>query len=362
MDFITDLNNTLAVSKKIIKDADRKQIIQEVVDNKEAMVAENGCLATWTPPESTGRSPKDTFIVNRPDVEKNIDWNSPNNLPISPDVFEKIWKDALKTLSGKMKIYETNRVVGADSKYALPVRTITDRALTALFTMNMFKPIPPDLKKSIFFDKGFTLLIIPGDKIDTSKYTGGLRKLPDGSYSDLALVMDFEKRVGLVYGSIYCGSVKKLIFTVMNYYLPLEGILPLHCSANEDPKGTVALFLGLSGTGKTTISVDPGRALLGDDEHMWSENGIANFEDGCYAKLINLNPKKEPGIFDAVFHKADFINHGAIVENAMMYPSGKFDLNDERLTPNSRASFPLSFFSNIKESTSDVRVLDGIYK
>lgn len=351
MNFLGDLNAVLAKSGNIIKDVERKSIIQEVVDNKEALVADNGCLATWTPPESTGRAPKDTFIVKRPSVEKNVDWDSPNNIPIAPDVFEKLWSDALKVLSGKSKIYETNRVLGADSKYALPVRTVSDRALTALFSLNMFKPVPSDIKDSIFAEREFTLLIIPADKIDTSNYSGGLRKLPNGSLSDLALAMDFENRVGLVYGSLYCGSVKKLVFTVMNYYLPLEGILPLHCSANENPKGDIALFLGLSGTGKTTISVDPGRALLGDDEHMWSENGVANFEEGCYAKLINLNPKKEPGIFHAVFHEADYLDHGAIVENAMMYPNGKFDLNDERLTPNSRASFPLSFLNNIKKSS-----------
>jgi len=352
MDYLGNLNAVISKSRNIIKDAERKKIISEVVENKEALIAENGCLATWTPPESTGRSPKDTYIVMRPEVEKNIDWDSPNNLPIAPDTFEMLWNDALQRIADKKKIYETNRVVGADSKYALPVRTISDRALTALFSINMFKPIPKDINRSIFHDKGFTLLIVPGEKIDTSKYSGRLRKLPNGSLSDLALVIDLDKRVGLVYGSIYCGSVKKLIFTVMNYYLPLKGILPLHCSANENKKGEVALFLGLSGTGKTTISVDPGRALLGDDEHGWSEDGVANFEDGCYAKLINLNPKKEPGIFNAVFHKADYLDHGAIVENAMMYPNGEFDLSDDRLTPNSRASFPLSFLSDIKESST----------
>lgn len=351
MNFNLELNNVLLKIKNIVKDTDRKEIIREVVNNREAIASETGCLATWTAPESTGRSPKDTYIVKRPSVEKNIDWDSPNNLPIAPDVFEKLWNDAVKVLSAKNKVYETNRVVGADSKYALPVRTITDKAIISLFTMNMFKSVPKDLNESIFADKGFTLLVIPDDKINTAEYTAGLRKLPDGSFSNLAIALDFENRVGLVYGSFYCGSVKKLIFTVMNYYLPLEGILPLHCSANEDQKGDIALFLGLSGTGKTTISVDPGRALLGDDEHGWSENGVANFENGCYAKLINLNPKKEPGIFNSVFHKADYLDHGAIVENAMMYPNGKFDLNDERLTPNSRASFPLSFLNNIKESS-----------
>jgi len=145
--------------------------------------------------------------------------------------------------------------------------------------------------------------------------------------------------------------VKKLIFTVMNYLLPAEGILPLHTSANEGKNGDIALFLGLSGTGKTTLSADPERALLGDDEHGWDENGIANFENGCYAKLINLNPEKEPEIAAAILHEAPCSEHGAIVENAMMYPDGRFDFNDSRLTENSRGSYPLSFLKNIKPSS-----------
>jgi phosphoenolpyruvate carboxykinase (ATP) len=163
--------------------------------------------------------------------------------------------------------------------------------------------------------------------------------------------MDFDRRLGVVYGSAYCGSVKKLIFTVMNYILPPAGILPLHCSANEGPAGDSALLLGLSGTGKTTLSADPGRALLGDDEHGWSESGIANFENGCYAKLIDLNPAKEPEIYKACFHQAEPEQHGAVIENTMMWPDGTFDLYDARLTPNSRGSYPLTYLSNIKPSS-----------
>jgi phosphoenolpyruvate carboxykinase (ATP) len=158
--------------------------------------------------------------------------------------------------------------------------------------------------------------------------------------------------MGVVYGSAYGGSVKKLIFSVMNYVLPGEGILPLHCSANEGPAGDCALLLGLSGTGKTSLSADPRRALLGDDEHSWSDAGIANFEYGCYAKLINLRADKEPEIWDAVFHHAHYLDHGAIVENCMMYPTGNFDVNDDRLTPNSRASYPLSFLTNVKPGST----------
>jgi len=202
-----------------------------------------------------------------------------------------------------------------------------------------------------FYDHSFTLIALPYEKLDRAKYKGLLRTLPDGETSNMLIGMDFDRKIGIVYGSAYCGSVKKLMFTVMNYYLPEKGILPLHCSANEGKDGDCALLLGLSGTGKTTLSADPSRALLGDDEHGWNENGIANFENGCYAKLINLDKEKEPEIYNAIFHQDNFLEHGAIIENAMFYPNGTFDLDDERLTPNSRGSYPLSFLSNIKKSS-----------
>jgi phosphoenolpyruvate carboxykinase (ATP) len=348
MDFQKKLTSVLQAHQNILDNPPRKKLISDVVKNKEAIVSECGALATWTPQDSTGRSPKDTVIVRRRESEANIDWDSPNNIPLAPETFEMLKEDALGTIKKKDKIYITDRSLCADASYALPVKTITDLAFTALFTDNMFRPIPEDIKKSIFAEKGFTLLVFPYDKLDRARYEGRLRKLLDGKTSNMVVAMDFDRRIGIIFGSAYMGSVKKLMFTVMNYYLPAEGILPLHCSANEGEDGDCALLLGLSGTGKTTLSADPKRALLGDDEHGWSANGIANFENGCYAKLINLRPEKEPEIYHAVFHKADYLNHGAIVENAMMYPNGKFDLDDDRLTPNSRASYPLTFLRNIK--------------
>ncbi|MFQ6101074.1 MAG: phosphoenolpyruvate carboxykinase (ATP) [Anaerolineae bacterium] len=344
----SDLARMLEKHSRVINNPDRKDMIQAAVDNEEALVSANGALATWTPVESTGRSPKDTYIVRRPESEGNIDWDSPNNIPMEPETFDMLWEDALKTLAGKPRVYITDKVVGADTSYALPVQTVSDQALTALFTDNMFRSVPGDIQRSIFANRGFTLLVCPYDKLDRARYEGRLRKLLDGQTSNMAVAMDFDRYLGVVYGSAYGGSVKKLIFTVMNYVLPGEGILPLHCSANEGPEGDCALLLGLSGTGKTSLSADPRRALLGDDEHGWSDNGIANFENGCYAKLINLRPNKEPEIWNAVFHEADYLEHGAIVENTMMYPNGVFDVDDDRLTPNSRASYPLTYLSNVK--------------
>lgn len=343
---------TLLTRSAIVDNPTRESLIEEAVKNKEALVSACGALATWTPPESTGRSPKDTLTVRRKESETEIDWDSPNNIPIDEETFDMVLEDAFSTFATKGRIYVTDRVLSADSSYALPVKTISDKALTALFTDNMFRKVPQDISRSIFYTRPFTLLVLPYDKLDPQRYKGRLRIDPRiRGTSTMVIGMDYDRRIGIVYGSAYGGSVKKLMFTVMNYLLPAEGILPLHCSANEGKNGDTALLLGLSGTGKTTLSADPRRALLGDDEHGWSEEGIANFEHGCYAKLIDLDPQKEPEIYNAVMHEDDYRKHGSIVENAMFYPDGSFDLYDDRLTPNSRASYPLTYLSNIKASS-----------
>jgi len=330
----------------------RTEMIRDALNSGEAIESESGALATWTPPESTGRSPKDTVIVKRESSAHVIDWDSPNNLAVSEETFDMAVTDSLSLLKEKKNLYVTDRVIGADSRYALPVRVITDRALTTLFVDNMFRPVPADIDKSCFYNRPFTLVVLPYDKLNADRYEGRLRQMPDGSTSNMMVGMDMDRGLGLVYGSAYCGSVKKLLFTVMNYLLPLEGILPLHCSANEGADGDCALLLGLSGTGKTTLSADPTRALLGDDEHGWSEDGVANFENGCYAKFIDLDAAKEPEIWNAVMHSDETLAHGAIVENAMIYPDRRFDFTDTRYTPNSRASYPLSYLSNIKPAST----------
>ncbi|MFW6083379.1 MAG: phosphoenolpyruvate carboxykinase (ATP) [Thermoplasmatota archaeon] len=346
--FRNSLDKTLKGHDGIKDNIEREQMIEESVENDEVFVSKNGALATWTPLESTGRSPKDTMIVRRPESEENIDWDSPNNIPLDPETFEMALHDALKTINEKDKLYITDRVIGADSNWAMPTKTITDYAMHALFTHNMFRPVPDDIDKSIFSDEEFVLIALPYDKLNRERYEGRLRKTEEGKTSKMLVAMDFDNKIGLVYGSAYGGSVKKLMFTVMNYLLPKEGILPIHCSANEGENGDSALLLGLSGTGKTTLSADPSRALLGDDEHGWGDNGIANFENGCYAKMIDIDKEKEPEIYNAVMHEDDWKEHGSIVENAMMYPDGTFDFYDDRLTKNSRASYPLKYLSNIK--------------
>jgi len=343
--FIENENGDIKVNPK------RKAVIENVVRKNEAMVTKNGSLATWTPVESTGRSPKDTVIVKRKENEDKIDWSSPNNIPIDEETFDMAFDDAIKFMKEETELTVTNRVIGADSSYALPVKTITNFSLSALLTYNMFRPVPADIDKSIFSDKEFTVIVLPYKKLNSKKYENRLRKLENGKTSDMIVAMDFERRKGVIIGSAYMGSLKKMLFTVMNYYLPFEEILPLHCSANEGKEEDSALLLGLSGTGKTTLSADPKRALLGDDEHGWSKNGVVNFENGCYAKLIDLEEEKEPEIYNAVMHEDNYLEHGVIVENAMVYPNGEYDFHDDRLTPNSRASYPLKYLSNIKKES-----------
>ncbi|MCR4392418.1 MAG: phosphoenolpyruvate carboxykinase (ATP) [Candidatus Acetothermia bacterium] len=347
MDVDRAVDRALGAHPDVWENRGRRELIAEAIRRREAWGSSSGALAAWTPPESTGRRPQDTYIVDRPEIHAAVDWRSPYCIPLSPDTFEMILQDALGTLGKKARLYVTERALGADPGYALVVRTVTDRALTALFADNMFRPVPPGAEGSAFADRPFLLLALPYDKLDPRKYAGRLRPDPrTGTASGIAVVMDFALRVGIVYGSAYLGSVKKLMFTVMNFLLPPLGVLPLHGAASVGPGGDAALFLGLSGTGKTSLSSDPERTLIGDDEHGWTEEGIFNFEWGCYAKMIDLHPEKEPDIYWAVMHEADPLEHGAIVENAMIYPDGRFDFADRRLTENSRASYPLSFIRN----------------
>lgn len=353
MSYREKIQEVIGKHKGLKDNLSRENLIKEVLSRKEAVASATGAIAVWTPSESTGRSPKDTYVVKRPTVDKNIDWDSPNNIPMDPQTFDMLFEDALKTLGTTKEIFLTTRAIGASGDYSLQVKTVSNQAITALFTDNVFRPVPKDIKNSIFYPNEFTILVCPYDKLDRSKYDGKLRMENTSKKltSNMAIAMDFENLIGIVYGSAYCGSVKKLMFTVMDYLLPQKGILPLHCSANEGKRGDVALMLGLSGTGKTSLSSDPERALLGDDEHGWDDKGIANFEYGCYAKMINLHPVKEKEIYDAIMHTASPEKHGAIVENAMIYPNGVFDFNDGRYTENSRGSYPLSFLKNIKESS-----------
>ncbi len=339
------LEEVLAQKEKVHLNPTREDVIRWSVERGSAVKTKYGCLATWNPGASTGRSPADTFIVDTPDVHDTIDWKSKSNNPISEDTFYKLYDKALEILKGKEEIFITDRSIGADTHYALPVRTVTSRPLVSLFTYNMFRDMPEDIEDSIF-KKEFTVLVLPFDSIDSKLYP----ELAERN-SSMVIVSNFKERVGIVIGSSYLGTVKKLMFTAMNYYLPNHNILPLHCSSNVDDKENVSIFLGLSGTGKTTLSSDPNRKLLGDDEHAWCDRGVYNFENGCYAKTLNLTEKSEPEIYHAIFDEKNYLANGAILENTMVYPSGKVDLCDERFSANGRASYPLDALQNIRKSS-----------
>lgn len=330
-------------------DLGRAELAERILERREALEMTTGALATWNPHGETGRIPKDTYIVKHDTSADTIDWTSPTCIPMEPGVFDSLFADALAVLQNKEELFACRKVIGADSTYALPTAVVSDKALPMMFADNMFRDVPADIEQSVFADQEFTMLVVPHDKIDTTKYEAHVRQA-GGKTVDMLIAMDFERKLGLVYGLSYLGGIKKLMFTVMNYLLPEQGILPLHCSANEDASGKTALFLGLSGTGKTTLSNHPGTTLIGDDEHGWSSAGIANFENGCYAKLINLNPVKEPDIYKAAFTKRPATESGVIVENALVYPNGTFDLDDARHAENSRTSYPLHFLDNCKES------------
>ncbi len=325
----------------------RPQLIREVLARGDALASPGGALAYWSAPESTGRSPQDTYMVRHGRSETEVDWSSSNCNPMTPALFDTLLDEALGLLGSSKAVYHSRRSLGAVARWAMDINTVSDRPLPVLFADNMFRPPMTEAGPNA---EAFHLLVLPQHKLDPKKYEGLLRRDPKtGRASTMAIAMDFERRLGLVIGSAYCGTVKKLGFTVMNALLPRLGVLPLHCAANEGAKGDCALFLGLSGTGKTTLSAAPGRLLLGDDEHGWDDQGIANMEHGCYAKLIDLNPLREPEINQACFHEAPSEQHGAIIENAMYYPDGRFDLADRRLTENSRGSYPLAFLDSIKE-------------
>jgi phosphoenolpyruvate carboxykinase (ATP) len=335
------LSQILKTHSSLFQDIAQPELIRHVLDQKEAIQTDTGSLATWGDPVSTGRSPADTFIVKRPEMEHKIDWKSSSFQAMTPDVFEELWAEAMRLLAQKKRLFVTHRVIGADASYALPVQTVSDRALTALFTENMFRDVPMGIEDSVFFDRAMEVVVLPWDKVKKGRCRPG---------GEIVIAMDFETNRALVLGCAYLGAVKKMLFTILNYLAPEKGILPLHASANIGSENDVAVLLGLSGTGKTTLSADPARALIGDDEHGWSDNGISNFENGCYAKLIDLNPKKEPEIYRISFEENDK-NKGVIIENMMMYPNGQFDLSDRRLTENSRTSYAMSLLKNFEPTS-----------
>lgn len=286
----------------------------------EGVLARSGALVARTYAR-TGRSPDDKFVVRDDETEEQVWWGP--NRPVEKKVFDRLWDKAARHLSGK-DLFVTDAWACADPNYRLGLRLVSELAWHSLFARQLFRV--PDTQELSGFRADWTILGAPSLQADPDG---------DGTNSGAFVGIDFTQRRVLILGTHYAGEIKKSIFTVLNYLLPAQGVLPMHCSANLGADGDVALFFGLSGTGKTTLSADPDRRLIGDDEHGWSDEGVFNFEGGCYAKCIRLSAEKEPQIYSA-------IRFGAVVENVVVDPSSRdTDYDDASITENTRAAYPL---------------------
>lgn len=306
-------------------------LYEQAARRREAMIAHLGPLITRTG-HHTGRSPNDKFIVKEPTTEKNINWGKINR-PIDEKYFNLLLNKMLSYTENK-DLYVQDLFSGTDKEFRLPVRIITETAWHSLFARNMF--VQPSAEELKDIHPEFTVINLPYFQADVET---------DGTNSPVFIIVHYAKKTVLIGGSSYAGEIKKSIFSVMNYLLPLKGVMAMHCSANIGEKDDVAVLFGLSGTGKTTLSADPKRRLIGDDEHGWSDKGVFNFEGGCYAKVINLSEEAEPEIFETTR------KFGTILENVEMDgKSRRIDLTDSSLTVNTRASYPLAHIDNIQEN------------
>src|SRR5579863_3845113 len=302
-------------------------LIEHAIARNEGALAANGAFAATTG-QHTGRSPKDKFIVANEEYASKIWWGEINH-PMSPESFVNVRRSLAAYLQGR-DVYVLDAAAGADPAYRMPIQVITEYAWHNLFARQLFlRSNENDLTSG---RQGFTILCVPNFHTDPRI---------DRTRSETTIVIDFEERLVLISGTQYAGEMKKAVFTVLNFILPAEGVLPMHCSANVGPDGDVALFFGLSGTGKTSLSADPGRKLIGDDEHGWSDNGIFNFEGGCYAKCIRLSAENEPQIWNA-------IRYGTVLENVVIDPETRAaDFDSAAITENTRAAYPLDFIDNV---------------
>jgi phosphoenolpyruvate carboxykinase (ATP) len=303
-----------------------EQLYEYAIAAKEGHIVEGGALCAETGIH-TGRSPKDKFVVCDESTEKTIWWEK--NGKLSPQQFDVLLNDFLEHAKGK-QLFAQDLYGGADPKYRIKARVFTELAWHSLFIRSLL--IRPERKELANYVPDFTILCLPTFKADPKKH---------GVRSETVIALNLTKRMILIGGSFYAGEMKKSVFTTLNYYLPAESVMPMHCSANVGKDGDVALFFGLSGTGKTTLSADPNRTLIGDDEHGWGPSGVFNFEGGCYAKTIKLSREAEPEIYDAT------LRFGAVLENVGFDPETRIvDFEDQSKTENTRSAYPLEFIPN----------------
>jgi phosphoenolpyruvate carboxykinase (ATP) len=301
------------------------ELFQAAARRSEGEFADMGPFVAVTTPH-TGRSPNDKFVVKEPSSEKDVDWGKVNQ-PLTVEKYQLLLDDVREYLNESSELFVEDLYCGADPSYRLSVRYVSPTAWHMAFVRNMF--IRPELSDLPTFDPNFTVLHAPEFQGDPARH--GIR-------SSTFIVLNLAERTILIGGTRYAGELKKAMFTVMNYLLPRGGVLSMHCSANVGKAGDTALFFGLSGTGKTTLSAAPNRGLIGDDEHGWSDNGIFNFEGGCYAKVINLSPESEPDIYRTTQM------FGTVLENVVLDPATKkVRFADQSITENTRASYPLDY-------------------
>ena len=316
---------------QVLRNLPVEDIIENIVDHQEGTLGLNGAVMVDTG-RYTGRSPKDKYFVDEESSNKNL-WWGPVNAKIDESIFDDLYEQVVDYYnhSDDSNTYVFDGFAGADPTYRLNVRIIAKKAWQAHFAHNMF--IRPDEGELDGFNPDFT--IINASDVYNEKFEAY------GMHSKTFIIFHMAKQIAIIGGTEYGGEMKKGIFSVLNYMLPLQGVLAMHCSANVDKNGeNPAIFFGLSGTGKTTLSTDPERPLIGDDEHGWSDDGIFNFEGGCYAKVIDLNPEHEPDIYNA-------IRHGALLENVVFDEETKeIDFTDDSKTQNTRVSYPLNYIDN----------------
>ena len=315
--------------KKVNWCLDTEELYSHVIDRKEGTLSKYESIVVTTG-DKTGRSANDKFTVQDSTTEDM--WWGKINVPFNSDKFEKLHKKVVDYLDGK-EVYVQNCYAGADKKNRLSVRVINELAWHSIFARNMF--IPASAEELLEHHPEFTVINVPGCLANPEV---------DGTHSGTFVIADMTRKLILIGGTQYAGETKKSIFCVMNYLLPKRGIMPMHSSANIGPNGESAVFFGLSGTGKTTLSADASRTLIGDDEHGWSDDGLFNFEGGCYAKAINLSAQAEPEIY------ATTQNRGTILENVVMTEDGDFDFFDNSLAENTRVSYPISQIPNASET------------
>ncbi len=317
----------LAHAGKVHRNLPASRLVEHALARGEGKLAQGGALVTRTG-KYTGRSPDDKFVVRDATTESTLWWDA--NKAWSPEVFDRLHARVAAYLQHK-ELFVQDCFAGQDPQNRLGVRVIAERAWHALFAHNMFiRPSADEL--AAFGQPDFTVLHAPGFKAEPTR---------DHTHSEAVIALDFTRKMIIITGTEYAGEMKKSIFTVLNFVLPERGVMPMHCSANIGPDGATAVFFGLSGTGKTTLSADPERGLIGDDEHGWSDEGVFNFEGGCYAKVIKLSPVAEPEIY------ATTRRFGTILENVVMDEhTRELDLDSAAYAENSRGSYPIDFIPN----------------